>query len=114
VRSTAVAALREEAERIASARGIELAWATLAETPAVEMTPALRSALADAIASQGLPVRGLVSGAGHDATVLARVCPAAMLFLRCAGGVSHDPRESVAESDVAVALDVLERAVRTT
>ena len=91
-----------------------LAWATLAETTAVEMTPALRSALADAIASQGLPVRGLVSGAGHYATVLARVCPVAMLFLRCAGGVSHDPRESVAESDVAVALDVFARAVRTT
>jgi allantoate deiminase len=36
-----------------------------------------------------------------------------MLFVRCAGGVSHDPRESVTEDDVAVALDVLEHAVRT-
>jgi allantoate deiminase len=114
VRSAAVAALREEAKRIASRRGIELAWAVLAESPAVEMAPALRSALAEAIASEGLPVRGLVSGAGDEATVLARVCPAAMLFVRCAGGVSHDPRESVAERDVAVALDVLERAVSAT
>ena len=114
IRTTAVARLRAEAERIASARGIELEWMTLAASPAVEMAPALRSALAGALASEGLPVRGLVSGAGHDATVLARVCPAAMLFVRCAGGVSHDPRESVAESDVAVALDVLERAVRAT
>ena len=53
----------------------------------------------------------LVSGAGHDAVVLSRVCPAAMLFVRVAGGVSHDPRESVTEDDVAVAIDVLERVV---
>jgi allantoate deiminase len=57
-------------------------------------------------------VRELVSGAGHDAVVLSRICPAAMLFVRCAEGISHDPRESVSEEDVAVALDVLERAVR--
>ena len=36
-----------------------------------------------------------------------------MLFVRCAGGISHDPRESVSEEDVAVALDVLERVVRS-
>ncbi|HJX75556.1 MAG TPA: M20/M25/M40 family metallo-hydrolase, partial [Gaiella sp.] len=51
----------------------------------------------------------LVSGAGHDAVVLARVCDSAMLFVRCAGGISHDPRESVDEADVAVAIDVVER-----
>jgi allantoate deiminase len=53
----------------------------------------------------------LPSGAGHDAAVLAPHVPAAMLFVRCAGGVSHHPAEHVAESDVAVALDVLERIV---
>ena len=37
-----------------------------------------------------------------------RIAPVAMLFVRCAGGVSHDPAESVAEEDVAVALDVLD------
>ena len=49
--------------------------------------------------------------AGHDAVMLARVAPVAMLFVRCAGGVSHHPAESVAEPDVAVALDVLTRFV---
>ena len=42
-----------------------------------------------------------------------RVAPAAMLFVRCAGGVSHHPDEAVAEADVAVALDVLEAACST-
>ena len=49
-----------------------------------------------------------MSGAGHDAVQLAALAPVGMLFVRCAGGVSHDPAESVAEEDVAVALDVLD------
>ena len=57
-------------------------------------------------------MRTLVSGAGHDAVVLSRICPSAMLFVRCAGGISHDPRESVEERDVEVALDVVERFLR--
>ena len=94
-------------------RGVDGAWAPRYDTPAVELDPQLRGRLADAVRAQGLLVRELVSGAGHDAVVLSRVCPAAMLFVRCAGGISHDPRESVSEADVAVALDVLERVVRS-
>ncbi len=107
----AVAGLRHAATRIVTTRGVELDWTTLQSTPAVELTPALRLRLASAVAAEGLEARSLASGAGHDAVVLARICPAAMLFVRCAGGISHDPRESVTEEDVAVALDVLERAV---
>jgi allantoate deiminase len=43
---------------------------------------------------------------------MSRLAPIAMLFVRCAGGISHNPAESVREDDVAVALDVLERFVR--
>ena len=49
----------------------------------------------------------LVSGAGHDAGVIAEVAPTAMLFLRSPGGVSHHPAETVQESDVALGLEVL-------
>jgi allantoate deiminase len=73
--------------------------------------PDLRGDLARAIAAEGHPVRELASGAGHDAAVLSRICPAAMLFVRCAGGISHDPRRRSTD-DVAVALDVLEGVVR--
>jgi len=107
----AVAGLRHAATRIVTTRGVELDWTTLQSTPAVELTPALRVRLASAVAAAGLEARSLASGAGHDAVVLARICPAAMLFVRCAGGISHDPRESVAQADVAVAIDVLEHAV---
>ncbi len=108
VRRAAVGSLQGTLDRIASGRGVALAWTVVQETPAVVMDSALVGRLAAAIAAQGQPVRSLASGAGHDAVVLARVCPAAMLFVRCAGGISHDPRESVDEADVAVALDVLE------
>jgi allantoate deiminase len=112
VRADALAELRARADAICATRGVELAWTTLAERGAVEMSPELSERLSEAVAAEGHVVRELVSGAGHDAVVLSRVCPVAMLFVRCAGGVSHDPRESVSESDVAIALDVFERAVR--
>jgi allantoate deiminase len=111
-RARAADAIRAEIERIASARGVDVTWTLRYDTPAVALSPDLRQRLADAIVAAGHPVRTLVSGAGHDAVVLSRICPAAMLFVRCAGGISHDPRESVEEADVAVTLDVLERFVR--
>ncbi len=113
LRRRAAEEIRAEAERIATARGIDAAWTTRYDTPAVALDRELCGRLADAVRMQGLPVRELVSGAGHDAVVLSRICPAAMLFVRCAGGISHDPRESVSEEDVAVAIDVLERVVRS-
>jgi acetylornithine deacetylase/succinyl-diaminopimelate desuccinylase-like protein len=77
----------------------------------VPLSAGLTSTLAGAVEAHGLEARALVSGAGHDAAVVARVVPAAMLFVQCAGGVSHSPNESVAEQNVAVALDVLEKCV---
>jgi len=112
VRRRTAEEVRAKVEGIAAARGVDAGWATRYETPAAVLDAMLRERLADGIRAEGLPVRELVSGAGHDAVVLSRICPAAMLFVRCAEGISHDPRESVSEEDVAVALDVLERAVR--
>jgi len=113
IRRRAASEIRDELERIAAARSVDAAWTLRYDTAAVELDPRLRRRLADAVREQGLSLRELVSGAGHDAVVLSRICPAAMLFVRCAGGISHDPRESVSEEDVAVALDVLERVVRS-
>jgi allantoate deiminase len=112
VRARAAEAIRGEVERIASARGVDASWTLRYDTAAVELAPDLRRRLEAAIEAAGHPVRSLVSGAGHDAVALSRVCGASMLFVRCAGGISHDPRESVDEADVAAALDVVERFVR--
>ena len=112
IRREAIADLRAEAQRVAAARGVGLAWDARGETAAVPTAPELCERLADAVAATGLPVERLPSGAGHDGVAMAAVAPVAMLFVRCAGGISHNPAESVAEEDVAVALDVLERFVR--
>ena len=47
----------------------------------------------------------MVSGAGHDAMIMAAKVPSAMIFLRTPGGISHDPAESVEVGDVAKAID---------
>ena len=112
VRSAAVAALRERAAAIASARAVELAWDERMATPAVAMDPELTALLAAAVAERGVPDVRLASGAGHDAVALSELTGTAMLFVRCAGGVSHDPAESVEPADVAVALDVLDGFLR--
>jgi allantoate deiminase len=108
-REAAVDDLRERAEHIAGARGVEVAWTEVQATGAVACAPALMAELEAAVADAGIRVRRLASGAGHDAAVMARLCDIAMLFVRCAGGISHNPAESVKVDDVAVAIDVTSR-----
>jgi allantoate deiminase len=55
----------------------------------------------------------LPSGAGHDAIAIAERWPVGMLFVRCKGGVSHHPAESVMAEDVALAIEAFSRAVTT-
>jgi allantoate deiminase len=112
VRDAAVAALHAEARRIGAARGVEVAWRELMSAPVVVMDAGLGGLLAEAVADRGLAVVELASGAGHDAVALSALTEVAMLFVRCAGGVSHHPDESVDEADVAVALDVLHGFIR--
>ena len=107
-RREALAQLEAEAERIAAEREVELATVPRFDHGAVRCSPELVAALERAVRARGVEPLRLVSGAGHDAVELAALAPVGMLFVRCAGGVSHDPAESVAEEDVAVALDVLD------
>ena len=108
-RRAACTKLKGEALRITKRRGLRLHdWHIVQETPSVRMDPAMTRILRRAA---GRVVPALPSGAGHDAAVMARACPVAMLFVRCKGGVSHHPEESVETSDVAAALDALTLAV---
>jgi allantoate deiminase len=61
--------------------------------------------IAEAIGRTGCQAHRMVSGAGHDAMILAERVPAAMIFLRSPEGISHDPAESVEIDDVAKALE---------
>jgi allantoate deiminase len=108
-RAAAVAGLRERAAAIAGERGLDVTWTDVQATDAVACAPALSAELEAAVAEAGVAVVRLPSGAGHDAAVMAHLCGVAMLFVRCAGGVSHNPAEAVAADDVAVAIDVTGR-----
>jgi allantoate deiminase len=75
----------------------------------VPMDPQLRALLAQSIGADAVEI---LSGAGHDAAILAPVIPSCMLFLRSPGGVSHHPGERVLPADVEAALAVMLRFVR--
>ena len=91
-----------------AARGRARRRCRASTTARCDARPSSCAALERAVRARGVEPLRLVSGAGHDAVQLAALAPVGMLFVRCAGGVSHDPAESVAEEDVAVALDVLD------
>jgi allantoate deiminase len=104
--------LRERVDVIAAGRGVDLAWQVIQSSAAVPCSPRLMEALGLAIAASGYPVRQLPSGAGHDGVMVSSLTEIAMLFVRCKGGISHNPAESVLVEDVDVALTVMERFVK--
>ena len=84
---------------------------TLARFDPVAFAPHL-VARVEAIAREfDLPVKRLPSGAGHDAQMLAAICPACMIFTPSAGGVSHNIAEYTKPEDLAAGADVLLRLV---
>jgi allantoate deiminase len=107
VRIAAVERLLVLADELAQAANLAVRVERQHEHAAVTMDARLVEVLANSVGEvQGAPQR-MVSGAGHDAGVMAAVAPTAMLFLRSPGGVSHHPAEAVEESDVALGLQVL-------
>jgi allantoate deiminase len=99
--------LIDAAGEIAKHRGIAVTTTDISENATVRSSPRLTSMVTQA--AQVHPAIQLASGAGHDAVVMAGLTEIAMLFVRCKGGISHNPAESVTEEDVAVAIDVLSR-----
>ena len=93
------------AEEIVERRGLSLRRRVRLSQKAVAMNPFLVDQIEEAIRKTGCQPHRMVSGAGHDAMILAEKVPAAMIFLRTPGGISHNPAESVEMEDVAKALE---------
>ncbi len=104
IRARAVEDLVRQAQRIAARRGLSAQESHLMSLPAVAMDPFLTGEIEQAIAKTGCKPLRMVSGAGHDAMILAEKVPSAMIFLRTPGGISHDPAESVLQEDVEKAI----------
>jgi allantoate deiminase len=112
VRQDAVDRLRDVSTEICARRGLDLDWRHLQDHSAVPMAPRFRTLLARAVEAAGIRPFELPSGAGHDAVSVAHLTDVSMLFVRCRGGVSHHPDESVTEADVAVAIDAVSELLR--
>ena len=106
-RNAAVAALRSEFRAIAARRGVRLEENRFYDEPAATCDPKLVDELAAAVERCGMAARRLPSGAGHDGLALVALCPIGMLFVRCRGGISHNPAESILEEDAGLAVVVL-------
>ena len=109
VRLQSCGRLLEQAQDIAAERNVALRVLPMTEHAAVRCSSRLTELLAAAIAQSGDEAISLTSGAGHDGVVMASLTEIAMLFVRCKGGVSHNPAESVTVDDVGVAIDVTSR-----
>ena len=99
-------AMLDRATAIAARRKVSVEVQPVAENASVACSERLTSLLGRAV---GGDVVLLTSGAGHDAVAMSSLTDVGMLFVRCKGGVSHNPAESVTTEDVAVAIDVLGR-----
>jgi len=104
-RNAAVDYLVQLAEDVATRRGLRVQCNVLMDQRAVPMDPFLVSQVEEAVSKAGCEAYRMVSGAGHDAMILAERVPAAMIFLRTPGGISHDPAESVEVDDVTKAIE---------
>jgi allantoate deiminase len=104
VRDAAVQHFVDYAQAAGAARGVTIDYATSIDQTAVPMGSELTALLGSAVfRSTGREPRFMTSGAGHDAMIVARRVPAAILFLRSPGGLSHHPGEAVLTGDVEAA-----------
>jgi N-carbamoyl-L-amino-acid hydrolase len=99
--------LREGVAAAAEAEGCEVAWRRLARFEPVDFDPAVVDLVESTAERLGHTVMRLPSGAGHDAQMLARVCPTGMLFVPSRGGVSHNPAEFTETEHLAAGTQVL-------
>ena len=107
LRRNAVGALEAAFESVAKRRNVAVDATQFFAANAAPCDPALQKSLAAAIAAQGIKLRYLPSGAGHDAMEFPAVAPTAMLFVRCGNnGISHHPDETMTAEDAEIATSV--------
>jgi len=106
IRSSSVGRILDCARAIAERRRLQFKWELRQEQAAVICDSVLTEMMARSVETAGYPIHRMVSGAGHDAMVMASRMPVAMLFVRSPAGISHHSDETVRVEDVASSLDV--------
>jgi allantoate deiminase len=97
---------------ICARRGVDLTIDETHESDACPCAPWLIEQIGQAVAGEGVPVRRLPSGAGHDAMAMIDIADVGMMFVRCTAGISHNPAESISVEDAAAGARALLRFIR--
>ncbi|OCA82170.1 Zn-dependent hydrolase [Pseudobacillus wudalianchiensis] len=101
------AALADYLEKLAAAEEVCITAERLARFEPVIFDDNIAELVECAADRRGLSSKRMTSGAGHDAQMIARICPTAMVFVPSVGGISHNPREYTSESDLVAGANVL-------
>ena len=104
-------ALRAALADILPPLGLSYRQTRIWDCPPVRFAPDLIECVRIGAQKAGFSTRDIISGAGHDAAYVARVAPAMMIFVPCAGGISHNEAESATPADCAAGAQVLLNAV---
>jgi allantoate deiminase len=100
-------ALKSGVRAIADRRHLGLTITATREVATTPCHPAIQDGFADAVRALGAEPLRLGSGAGHDGQAMAKLCPVGMLFVRCRGGISHNPMEYASPRDLGLAVAAL-------
>ncbi|MEO7099764.1 MAG: M20 family metallo-hydrolase [Luteolibacter sp.] len=106
-RHQALAELRQQFSQIAEKRSLGLHWQPIQDNDATPCDPTLTLHLLNSLAAVTGSRRSLTSGAGHDGVAVSKICPIAMLFIRCRDGLSHHPDEYASPEDIDTSIRVL-------
>ena len=101
------AALADYLRKLAAAEDVTIAVERLARFKPVVFDAGIVGMVEASARTRGLSSRRITSGAGHDAQMLARIAPAAMIFVPSTGGISHNPDEHTADADLVAGANVL-------
>lgn len=106
-----LAELEALAQNVCSARGIDLGMQRIWHMPPTQFDVRLVALVERVATTRGYSNKRMVSGAGHDSLHVAKIAPTAMIFVPCAGGLSHNEAEYASHADLAAGAEVLLHAI---
>jgi allantoate deiminase len=106
-RNAFVDSFKKEVREMADKRHLGLSITTTRNVPTTPCDPTIQDGLSAAVKAVGGEPLKLASGAGHDGSAMAKLCPVGMLFVRCRGGISHNPAEYASPADMGLAVAAL-------
>ncbi len=112
-RNNALHRLHEICEGIAKDRGLKMAWQPVQDNNATPCDSNLTKALMASLQAVTGSSLSLASGAGHDGVAVSKICPIAMIFIRCRDGLSHHPDEYASPEDIGVGIEILTHFLKT-